>query len=76
MTDVMAFVEEMNAASVDWQLIVYGGALHGFTHQDASAYEIPGVGYDAQADARSWKAMESFLAEVFGADPTNDRWQF
>ncbi len=28
--DVTAFVEEMNRAGVDYQFIVYGGAMHGF----------------------------------------------
>src|SRR6266487_7034879 len=34
MGDVSAFIEEMNSASVDWQLIMYGNAVHGFTHKD------------------------------------------
>ena len=27
------FITEMTDAATDWQLIVYGGALHGFTHR-------------------------------------------
>lgn len=26
------FIEEMNASRADWQLNVYGQAMHGFTH--------------------------------------------
>lgn len=26
------FIDEMNRAGADWQLTVYGGAMHGFTH--------------------------------------------
>jgi dienelactone hydrolase len=33
MTQVSAFAEEMKRAGADWQLIVYGGAMHGFTHE-------------------------------------------
>lgn len=29
---VTGFIDEMNAARIDYQLIVYGGAMHGFTH--------------------------------------------
>lgn len=58
MTQVTAFGEEMTAAGVDWQVILYGGAVHGFTHQ--------GDAYHAVADARSSQAIASFLAEVFG----------
>jgi dienelactone hydrolase len=61
---VNAFVEEMNAAQADWQLIVYGRALHGFTHENAPA--IPGVAYDAIADARSSVAILGFFRELFG----------
>ena len=63
MTQVNAFMEEMTSAHVDWQLIVYGEAMHGFTHKDGPA--APGVAYNALADARSAKAIRSFLAELF-----------
>jgi len=63
--DVTAFVDEMNQAGADWQLIVYGGAMHGFTHEDADGYKVPGVAYDARADARSSAALRAFLTEIF-----------
>ena len=59
------FVEEMNGAGGDWQLIVYGGAMHGFTHDVGPP--APGVAYDAAADARSFMAIKAFLAEIFGS---------
>jgi dienelactone hydrolase len=64
MPHVDAFVEEMNRAGADYQLIVYGGAMHGFTHEAGAT--IPGVAYNALADARSAKAMEGFFVELFG----------
>jgi dienelactone hydrolase len=64
MAHVNGFVEEMNGAQADWQLIVYGRALHGFTHENASG--IPGVAYDALADNRSSAAIDAFFREVFG----------
>jgi dienelactone hydrolase len=64
MTQVSAFVEEMNRAGADWQLIIYGGAMHGFTHE--SGPTVPGVAYHAQSDARSAIAMQSFFVELFG----------
>ena len=67
MTDVSAFIEEMNRAEADWQLLVLGGALHGFTHQDAVAHKVPGVAYHALADARSSSATQMFLAELFSS---------
>lgn len=66
--DVAAFVDEMSAAEADWQMHVYRGALHGFTHRGASS--TPGVAYDAEADARSASALRLFLAEIFGEEPS------
>jgi dienelactone hydrolase len=64
MAEVNAFVEEMNEAGVDWQLNVYGGAMHGFTHESGPA--VPGIAYHAVADARSASAMRDFFDEIFG----------
>jgi dienelactone hydrolase len=69
LSDVTGFAEEMNAARADWQLIMYGGALHGFTHSDATPGAVPGVAYDPAADSRSFSATRGFLAEIFAADP-------
>src|SRR5262249_21116792 len=63
MAHVSAFAEEMKQAGADWQLIMYGGALHGFTSQVASAN--PGVAYNAAADARSAIAIDNFFAKLF-----------
>jgi len=64
MTQVKAFVQEMNEAHADWQLIVYGGAMHGFTHETGPA--VQGVAYNAVADGRSAAAMQHFFGELFG----------
>ena len=66
LADVTAFAEEMNAAGVDWELIMYGGAQHGFTHTDAKPGAIPGVAYHEQADILSFAATRDFLARAFG----------
>ena len=71
MADVTRFAEEMTSARADWQLIMYGGAVHGFTHAHAVPGAVPGVAYDAAADQRSFLAARTFLAEVMqpGAAP-------
>lgn len=63
---VTAFAEEMDAAGADWQLNLYGGAMHGFTHEHGPA--APGVAYHAGADRRSFADASRFLAETIGAD--------
>jgi dienelactone hydrolase len=62
---VAAFEQEMRAGGVDWQLIAYGGAVHGFTNPAHGGDNRKGVAYNAAADARSWAAMRQFFAELF-----------
>ena len=64
MADVAGFAEEMDRAGADWQLIIYGGAMHGFTHQHAVPGAVPGVAYHRLADERSFAATRAFLAEA------------
>lgn len=71
MADVMSFAEEMTGAGADWQLIMYGGALHGFTHEHAVPGATPGVAYDKLADERSFLAARAFLAEALKPGPAS-----
>lgn len=62
MADVVAFSEEMIRVEADWRLVVYGNAVHGFTHRHAVPGQIPGVEYDHDADTESFAAARAFLA--------------
>jgi dienelactone hydrolase len=64
MSQVTVFAEEMKHAGADYQLIVYGNAMHGFTHETATGQQ-PGVLYHAQTDARSSVAIQDFFDELF-----------
>ncbi|MCD0482366.1 dienelactone hydrolase family protein [Streptacidiphilus sp. ASG 303] len=64
--DVASFAREMEDAHADWQLVMYGGAVHGFTHRHARPGAVPGVAYDERADGRSFADASRFLAETFG----------
>lgn len=65
---IAAFKQEMDAAGVDYNFINYPGAIHSFTNPAADRYAekfgIP-VGYDAEADRKSWQTMLEFLRETF-----------
>jgi dienelactone hydrolase len=65
--DVDAFLAEMRAANVDWQMISYSGAVHSFTNPEAGNDASTGAAYHASADRRSWGAMRQFLDELFDA---------
>ncbi|MDB5698712.1 MAG: hypothetical protein JWN69_1516, partial [Alphaproteobacteria bacterium] len=60
----LAFETQMNAAGVDWQMHLYGGIQHSFTMQGVEKLGLPGMAYDKNADARSWRAMLDFFAET------------
>ena len=59
MKQVIDFMEEMRAAKVDYQINIYGGAVHGFTNPDNKA------AHNEKADRRSWEAMKGFFGEIF-----------
>jgi len=61
-----AFEAEMQAGGVDWQLNVYGGAVHSFTNRRASEVDFPGIAYHEPTDRRSWQAMVDLFSEAFG----------
>src|SRR3990170_8567956 len=62
---VAAFEDEMKKGGVDWQVNVYGGAVHSFTVPDAGNDPSKGAAYNERADKRSWEAMTNFFAEIF-----------
>ena len=60
---VIEFENEMTAAGADWQIHVYGNAMHSFTNPAANDASF-GTMYDADTDRRSWQTLVNFLAEV------------
>jgi dienelactone hydrolase len=62
--EVSTFEEEMRSGGVDWQLIIYGGAVHSFTDWNAGSNVSLGSAYNQRADARSWEHMKLFFAEI------------
>ena len=62
--EVNAFMQEMRAAGVDWQLVQYSGAVHSFSDPRAGNDNGKGAAYNASADRRSWRAMRDFFEET------------
>lgn len=62
--NVKDYIDAMNKTKIDWRMIIYSGAKHSFTNQDSDRAGLPGVGYDKNADARSWADMKAFFKEV------------
>jgi dienelactone hydrolase len=62
---VMAFWQEMDAASADWHFHSYSGVKHGFTDPASDERDFDAVAYDASADRQSWAGMLSLFDEIF-----------
>ncbi len=58
------FEQEMTDAGVDWQIHLYGGVQHSFTHPRTNMEVVAGLSYDEAADRRSWTAMCNLFDEV------------
>lgn len=63
---VLEFEDEMRKAGVDWQVHLYGGAVHAFTVPEAGDDPSKGAAYNESADKRSWEVMRQFFNEIFG----------
>jgi dienelactone hydrolase len=60
-----SFADELRAGGSDWQIVMYGGTVHGFTNPRADNYAVPErVRHNPVVDRRSWAALTAFLAEV------------
>jgi dienelactone hydrolase len=58
-----------NDEKLDYQFIVYSGAVHAFSNPEADkarAAGLKGVGYNAEAAKLSWDQMKTFFTENFG----------
>jgi dienelactone hydrolase len=63
--DLTSFEQAMRQAGADWQLVSFGGAVHGFTNPANGENKASGVACHARTARRSWQYMEDFFKEVF-----------
>jgi dienelactone hydrolase len=66
--DVLAFIDECRNAGIDYEVNIYGNAVHGFTNPANGSDPSVGVAYNPIADHRSWLAMRNFFDEIFFMD--------
>jgi dienelactone hydrolase len=61
----LSFEAEMRGAGVDWQMHLYGNTVHSFTNEAAAERNMPeAIRYSAEADARSWAALQQLFSET------------
>lgn len=63
-SEIAQLEDEMKAAGVDYQVVLYEGAVHSFTDPEAGSDPSKGAAYNESADKRSWEAMKVFFQEV------------
>jgi dienelactone hydrolase len=63
--EVDAFKQEMTAAGATFEVVSYPGAKHSFTNPDADKAGMEALGYNAEADQKSWAALLAMLKQVY-----------
>ena len=61
--ELTAYFEAMEKYGLDWQMVLFGGAKHGFSDPDAAQYKMQEFVYNEAADRRSWGYVTQFLKE-------------
>jgi dienelactone hydrolase len=61
---IARFQESLRAAKVDWQMVYYGNAVHGFTNPSNGTDNAKGLAYNPLAAERAWTSMRLFFDEV------------
>jgi dienelactone hydrolase len=64
---VTAFEKEMRDASVDWQLVNFGGTVHCFMIPTAHGQDNPNCVYNEKSAKRGMLMMHNFFDEAFAA---------
>lgn len=65
--DVADFQAEMAQAEADWQLAVFGRAMHSFTNSAVDSLGDERMAFDPLAEEASWAMLQVFLAQSFAA---------
>ncbi len=67
-TQIDRFTESLNHNDVDWEMVSYGGARHGFSNPYADGYGRDGQAYHDLAEQRAWGRALTFLEDIFADD--------
>jgi dienelactone hydrolase len=65
---VDSFERALRDSNIDWQLVIYGGAVHAFTNPAAGTDKSSGAAYNERAARRSWRQMQLFFQEIFATN--------
>jgi dienelactone hydrolase len=60
---ITAFKQGLDTAAVKYEFVSYPNTVHSFTVADSGKHGIPGMKYNAEADADSWAKLTMLLAK-------------
>ena len=63
--DLSAFEQAMRQAGADWQMVFFGGAVHGYTNPASGDNPASGVAYNPRAARRSWRYLQEFFRDIW-----------
>ena len=66
---VQAAEKQLAAAGASVRVVTYPDAKHGFTNPDADRAGLPSLGYEPDADRKSFAEMLAFLKQALGSRP-------
>ena len=58
------YIEAMGKTGLDWQMVLFGGAKHGFSDPNAAQYKMKEFAYNEAADRQSWSQVTLFLKDL------------
>jgi dienelactone hydrolase len=61
--ELTAYFEAMEKYGLDWQMVLFGGAKHGFSDSNAANYGMKEFVYNEVADRQSWSHVTLFLKD-------------
>ena len=59
------YIGAMDKSGLNWQMVLYGGAKHGFSDPNAAQYKMEEFAYNEAADRQSWDQVTLFLENLF-----------
>ena len=66
--DVRAMLDALEQSDIDYQVNLYGHALHSFTNPASDGSFHPGAKHNPTAEPRAWSAMKRWFREAFAKE--------
>jgi dienelactone hydrolase len=62
--DLTDYISTMDKYGLNWRMVLFGGAKHGFSDPSAAQYKMEEFAYNETADRQSWNQVALFLKDM------------